>query len=103
MAALTSLIHVSTASTYRIAPFFVAVSEVEPFISHVDALVSTLEGSNPEKQYFRALVELARATAFLYNLEKVSENLAYDVRQCLLELLRTYRYVPQTFIILEEY
>ena len=53
MSALTSLIRLATASGLGVALFFVAVSDVEPFISHADGLVDALEDSNPEKQDFR--------------------------------------------------
>ena len=65
MSALTSLIRLSISRGLEMASFFVAVSEVEPFISHADALVDALEDSNPEKQGFRALVGLARASTLL--------------------------------------
>ena len=59
MSALTSLIRLSTQKMTR---FFVTVSDVEPFISHADALVDALEDSNPEKQDFRLFVGLANAS-----------------------------------------
>ena len=46
MSALTSLIRLSA---QKMTTFFVAVSDVEPFISHADGLVDALEDSNPEK------------------------------------------------------
>ena len=66
MSALTSLIRLSMSNRQKITSFFVAVSDVEPFISHADALVDALEDSNPEKQSFRLLVGLARAITLLY-------------------------------------
>ena len=91
MAALTSLIRLSSASTIPIAPFFVAVSDVEPFISHMDALVDVLNDSNPEKQHFRALIGLARATFLLYQRDEVSDDFVRDIREQLIKLIRTYR------------
>ena len=73
--------------------FFVAVSDVEPFISHADALVDALEDSNPEKQDFRALVGLARATTLLYWWNGIPDDLAHDIRSRLIRLLHAYRYV----------
>ena len=90
MSALTSLIRLSTQEN---TSFFVAVSDVEPFISHMDALVDTLEDSNPEKQCFRALVGLARATTNLYRRHDVPDGLAHDIRSRLIRLLHAYRYV----------
>ena len=90
MSALTSLIRLST---QEMTPFFVAVSEVEPFISHADALVDALEDSNPEKQGFRALVGLARATTLFYRRDGVPDGFAHDIRSRLIRLLHAYRYV----------
>ena len=73
--------------------FFVAVSDVEPFISHADALVDALEDSNPEKQSFRLLVRLARATTLLYYRGDAPVGFAYDIRTRLIRLLHAYRYV----------
>ena len=89
MSALTSLIRLSM---QEMTSFFVAVSEVEPFISHADALVDALEDSNPEKQGFRALVGLARATTLLYRRDDVPDGLAHDIRSRLIRLLHAYRY-----------
>ena len=97
MSALASLIRLSMAGGFwwtSITPFFVAVSEVEPFISHADALVDALEDSNREKQCFRALVGLARAASLLYRRDDVPYGFAYDIRSRLIRLLHTYRYVP---------
>ena len=93
MSALTSLIRLTASSGRAMTSFFVAVSDVEPFISHADALVDALEDSNPEKQGFRALVGLARATALLYQRTDVSDGFAHDVRSLLIRLLHAYRYV----------
>ena len=90
MSALTSLIRLST---QEMTEFFVAVSDVEPFISHADTLVDALEDSNPEKQCFRALVGLARATTLLYEPTVVPDGLAHDIRSRLIRLLHAYRYV----------
>ena len=90
MSALTSLIRLATK---RMTSFFAAVSEVEPFISHADALVDALEDSNPEKQPFRALVGLARATSLFYEPTVVPDGLAHDIRSRLIRLLHAYRYV----------
>ena len=90
MSALTSLIRLST---QEMISFFVAVSEVEPFISHVDGLVDALEDSNPEKQGFRALVGLAKATTLLYVRNDVPVGFAHDIRSRLVRLLGAYRYV----------
>ena len=93
MSALTSLIRLSTSPGLRMTSFFVAVSEVEPFISHADALVDALEDSNPEKQDFRLLIGLARATTLLYRRDDVPDGLAHDIRSRLIRLLHAYRYV----------
>ena len=93
MSALTSLTRLVTSSVLGMASFFVAVSEVEPFISHADALVDALEDSNPEKQGFRALVGLARATTLLHWQHDVPDGLAHDIRSRLIRLLHAYRYV----------
>ena len=73
--------------------FFVAVSDMEPFISHADALVDALQDSNPEKQDFRVLVGLARATTLLYGRDGVPDGFAHDIRSRLIRLLHAYRYV----------
>ena len=91
MSALTSLIHLSTAEC--ISPFFVAVSEIHPFISHAEALVDALADSDPNKKYFRALVGLARATSYLYEHEQVPIGFSFGIRSRLIELLREYRCV----------
>ena len=93
MSALTSLIRLATSSRPEMTSFFVAVSEVEPFISHADALVDALEDSNPEKQGFRALVGLARATTLLYGRNDVPVGFAHGIRSRLTRLLHAYRYV----------
>ena len=95
MSALTSLIHLSTANW--IDMFFVAVSEVEPFIQHVDVLVDALEDSNPEKKHFRALVGLAKAASLLYQRDEVPDGLTLDIRSRLIRLLCAYRYVLPSF------
>ena len=95
MSALTSLIHLSTVNW--IDMFFVAVSEEEPFISHAKALVDALLDSNPEKQCFRALVELARAATLLYYRHEVPDGFAHDIRTRLVRLLHAYRYVLPSF------
>ena len=91
MSALTSFINISTAGW--IGSFYVAVSEVEPIISHANALVDALEDSNPEKQDFRVLVGLARATTLFYEPTVVPDGLAHDIRSRLIQLLHAYRYV----------
>ena len=97
MAALTSLICISSTSTFEITLFFVVASEVEPFISHVDTLVGTLEDSNSEKQFFRALVGLARATTLLFRPEErhVPADFTHDIRTRMIQLLHVYRYARQ--------
>ena len=97
MAALMSLLKVCMADTYSFHPFFVEVSEVEPFISHVDTLVGTLEDSNSEKQFFRALVGLARATTLLFRPEErhVPDDFTHDIRTRMNQLLHVYRYARQ--------
>ena len=100
MSALTSLARLSTMDLT--AAFFVAVSEVEPVISHVDALVDALEDSNPEKQCFRALVGLARATTLLYRRDDVPDGLAHDIRSRLIRLLHAYRYVIRVYPMLKK-
>ena len=92
MSALTSLIRLSASSGYEMTSFFVAVSGVEPFISHADALVDALEDSNPEKQCLRILVGLAKVTIF-YHRDDVPDGLAHDIRSRLIRLLHAYRYV----------
>ena len=91
MSALTSLIRLATSSRPEMTSFFVAVSEVEPFISHADALVDALEDSNPEKRCFRMLVGLAKATTYLYERNDVPDGFAHDIRSRLIQLLRAYR------------
>ena len=93
MAALTSLTKVSATSPTLFRPFFVAVSEAEPFISHANALVNTLDDSDPEKPYFRAFVGLARAISLHYVREEFSDDFAHDIRNRLIRLLYAYRYV----------
>ena len=93
MSALTSLIRLATSSGHKMTPFFVAVSDLEPFISHADALVDALEDSNQEKQGFRLLVGLARASTLLYYRHNIPDGLAHDIRSRLIRLLRAYRYV----------
>ena len=90
MSALTSLIRLST---QEMTEFFVAVSDVEPFISHADALVDALEDSNPEKHSFRTLVRLAKATTLLYRRDGFPDGLAHNIRSRLIRLLHAYRYV----------
>ena len=97
MSALKSLIRLATSSGQEMTSFFVAVSDVEPFISHADALVDALEDSNPEKQGFRALVGLARATTLLYRRDDVPDGLAHDIRSRLIRLRHAYRYVLPLF------
>ena len=96
MAALTSFIRLSTEHSFWIGTFFVSVAEVEPFVSHVDALVDTLEDSNHEKKYFRALVSLARATSLLYVREEVPTGFALGIRERLKNSLHAYTYVLLT-------
>ena len=91
MSALTSLIRLS--AHQMTIMFFVSVSDVEPFISHADALVDALEDSNPEKQQFRLLVGLARASTFLYWRYDVPHGFAHDIRSRMIRLLHAYRYV----------
>lgn len=94
MSALTSLIHVSTLNGLSwVSLFFVAISEIKPFISRVDTIVNALEDSNQDKQYLQALVGLARATSYLYGREEVPDNFVHDIRGRLVELLRAYMYV----------
>ena len=100
MSALTSVIRLSSSAGPRwssIAPFFVAVSEVESFISHADALVDALEDSDPEKQYFRALVGLARAATLFYERSDVPDGSAHNIWSRLIRLLHAYRYVLPSF------
>ena len=87
-----------TGSYWTIAPFFIAVSEVEPIISHAEAHVDVLEDSNPEKKCFRALVGLARATTLLYQRNEAPDGFTHDIREGLIQLLHAYRYVlPSSF------
>ena len=97
--ALTSLIRLATSSGLSVALFFVAVSDVEPFISHADGLVDALEDSNSEKQSFQVLVGLARATTYLYYWRRVPDGSAYDIRSRLIQLLHAYRCVLSSFSI----
>ena len=90
MSALTSLINLSGRAL--VAPFYVAVSEVEPFIAHADALVDALDDSNPEKQCFRALVGLARAAGLLYQRREVPDRFVRDIRSRLIQMVHAYRY-----------
>ena len=96
MAALSSLVRLSIKTSNRLVTFFVAVSDVEPLLSHVDGLIDSLQDSNPEKQYFRALVGLARATTLFYEREEVSDGFVYGIREQLVRLLHAHissRYV----------
>ena len=94
MSALTSLVRLSTGDGLNmIASFFIAVSEVEPVLSHVDTLVDALGDSDPEKQYFRTLAGLARATTFRYRREDVPCGFMRSIRGRLIQLLDEYRYV----------
>ena len=95
MSALTSLIRLATSIGHEMTSFFVAVSDVEPFISHANALVGALEDSNSEKQQFRLLVGLAKATTLLYYRD--DDGLAHDIRSRLIRLLHAYRYVLPLF------
>ena len=97
MSALTSLIRLATSSRQEMTEFFVTVSDVEPFISHADALVDALEDSNLEKQYFRALVGLARASTLLYGGNEAPDGLSHDIRSRLIRLLRANRYLLPSF------
>lgn len=92
MAALMSLIKVSATNSYYTLSFYIAVSEVEPFIPHVDAIVNNLDDSNPEKLYFRAMVSLARATT-LYYWKELPDGFVCVIRSRLIRLLFAYRYV----------
>ena len=91
MSALTSLIRLSASFTRTISPIIAAVSETEPFISHANALVDSLEDSNPEKQYFRALAGLAKATTLLCWQKEAPNGLARDIRKRFIKLLHLYR------------
>ena len=102
MSALTSLIRLSASSRQEMTSFFVAVSDMEPFISHADALVDALEDSNPEKQGFRVLVGLARAAALLYEPTVIPDGLAHDIRSRLIRLLHAYRYVIRVYPMLKK-
>ena len=95
MSALTSIINLSTKN--RIGSFFIVVSEVEPFISHADALVDALDDSNPEKQCFWALVGLARATTLFYLRDEVPDRFVRDIRSRLIQMVHAYRYVLPSF------
>ena len=79
MTALTSLARHSTTDSYLIHPFFIAMSEVEPLISHAEALVDILDDSNLEKPYFRAMVGLAKATSFQYQRRQHRQNCTADI------------------------
>ena len=92
MSALTSLICLSVSYTYTISPIITAASEIEPFISHANALVDSLEDSNPEKQYFRALAGLAKATTLLvWKKEVPNYCFAHDIRKRFIKLLHSYK------------
>ena len=93
MAALMTLLKVSMAETSLFQPFFVAVSKVEPFISHAEALVDALDDSNPEKPCFRAFVGLARAFSLHYLRYSRCIRITHDIRNRLIRLLYAYRYV----------
>ena len=88
--ALASIIHVSSMNRHSIGPLLVAVSETNPFISHVNAVVEALDNSRPEKQYFQALVRLARAPTILYG---QPDNFVCTLRRDLIQVIRLYRYV----------
>ena len=93
MTALTALIKISIKyCSFR--PFFVAVSKIEPFISHAEALVNNLDDSNLEKSYFRAMVSLARAISLRYvRVPEDPNGVVHDIRHRLIRLLYAYRYV----------
>lgn len=95
MTALTSLIHLSVMQRTATGKFIflAAVTDVEPLISHINALIDDLEDSNEEKQVFRALVGLARATALLHQRPEIPDGFAQDIRERLIKLLRAYKYV----------
>ena len=95
MAAIMSLVCVSSANPDEIGSFFVTVSDVEPFISHIETLVGSLDDSNPEKQHFRALAGLAKAVTNLYNrVSRFSYDIPYaNVRKDLIKSLSEYRRV----------
>ena len=97
MSALASLINIFKPNWF--SPFFAAVSRKEPFISHADALVDALEETNPEKQCFRVLVGLARATTHLYFREEVPDGFAQDIRSRLVRLLHAYRCALPSFSV----
>ena len=94
MAALTTLLNVCMTDTSLFHPFFIAVSEVEPFITHAEALVNALDDSNPEKSCFRAFVGLARAFSLHYlrggDFRCIRKT--HDIRKRLIRLLHAYRY-----------
>ena len=94
MAALIALLKISMPDKFLFQRFFVAVSEVEPFISHAEALVDALDDSNPENPYFRAFVGLARAFSLHYLREGESRciRITHDIRNRLIKLLYAYRY-----------
>ena len=96
MSALMSLINLSTTADWT-GLFYVAVSEVEPFISHADALVDALEDSSPEKQCFRVLVGVARATSLFYRRSEVPDRFVRDIRSRLIQMIHAYRYVLPSF------
>ena len=62
-----------------------ADSALEP-----EAVVEALENSRPEKQYFKALVRLARAPTILYG---QPDNFACTLRRGLIQVIQLYRYV----------
>ena len=99
MSALTSLMRLlsATRSEWTFAVFFAAVSGAGPFISHTDALLDALQDSNLEKQYFRALVGLARASTLLYGGNEAPDGLSHDIRSRLIRLLRANRYLLPSF------
>ena len=96
MTALTALTKISM-KHFPFRPFFVAVSKIEPFISHAAALVDNLDDSNPEKSYFREMISLARAISLHYVRVPVDpDGVVRDIRNRLIRLLHAYRYVACT-------
>ena len=95
MAALMTLLKACMADTSLFHPFFVAVSEVEPFILHAEALVDALDDSDPEKSCFRVFVGLARAFSlhYLRKGDYQCTRITHDIRDRLIRLLHAYRYV----------
>lgn len=82
----------STLTDNFCADFFIGISKVEP-IFNLESVTMALDNSRPEKRFTLLLVKLAKANVIALDPRLPSAELARDVRQRLLKLLETRRYV----------